>query len=113
MRKDDQTGKILMMLLGSLVGATVALLFAPQSGERTRKELARAGKKAGNRAQKFVNRIAKDLDRTLEDIVELGEGGLERGKELTGKTREEILGVLDAGKQFIEEERSKLEKLFK
>ena len=73
----------------------------------------RAGKKAGNRAQKFVSRIAKDLDRTIGDIIEFSESGMEKGKELTGKTREEILDVLDAGKVFIEEERAKLEKIFK
>ena len=102
-----------MMLLGSFVGASLALLFAPQTGERTRKDLVKAGKKAGNRAQKFVGRIAKDLDRTIGDIIEFSESGLEKSKELTGKTREEILDVLDAGKVFIEEERAKLEKIFK
>jgi gas vesicle protein len=113
MRRDDHSGKIMMMLVGSFVGAAVALLLAPQTGERTRKELVRAGKKAGNRAQKFVSRIAKDLDRTIGDIIEFSESGMEKGKELTGKTREEILDVLDAGKVFIEEERAKLEKIFK
>lgn len=113
MRENDHAGKIMMMLVGSFIGAAVALLFAPQSGERTRKELVKAGKKAGNRTQKFVNRIAKDLDRTIGDIIEFSEEGLEKGKQLTGKTREEILDVLDAGKQFIEEERAKVEKIFK
>jgi gas vesicle protein len=113
MKHNDHAGKIMMILVGSFVGAAVALLFAPQPGDRTRRELARAGKKAGNRAQKFVNRIAKDLDRTIGDIINYSEGSLEKGKELTGKTREEILTVLDAGKQFIDEERAKLEKIFK
>jgi gas vesicle protein len=113
MNRNDHAGKIMVMLVGGFVGATLALLFAPQSGERTRRELVRAGKKAGNRAQKFVNRIAKDLDRTLGDIIELSEDGLQKGKALSDKTREEILNVLDAGKQFIEDERAKLDKVFK
>ena len=37
MRRDDHSGKIMMMLVGSFVGAAVALLLAPQTGERTRK----------------------------------------------------------------------------
>ena len=34
-----------LLVAGGIIGAGVALLFAPQSGERTRKDLVRLGKK--------------------------------------------------------------------
>ena len=40
-REEDRTGTILIALaIGSLVGAGLALLLAPQSGKRTRQQIA-------------------------------------------------------------------------
>lgn len=105
--------KYIYVVLGSCVGASIALLMAPQSGAKTRRQLVRYGKKAGSRAQEFVGEIAESLDDVLGEILEVGEEGLEKGKALTERARGEILEVLDAGKKYIEEERVKLDKIFK
>lgn len=112
-KKTNHTGTTAMVFFGALVGASVALLFAPQSGRKTRQNLGKYGKKVGNRAQKFVGEIAESMDDVLGDILEYGQGGLEKGKQLSDRARVEILDVLDAGKKYIEEERVKLEKVFK
>jgi gas vesicle protein len=101
------------VLLGSMVGAGVALLFAPQTGVKTRKQIAKYGKKAGNRAQEFVGDIAESLDATLHDILDYSGDQIEKGKKLTDRARGEILDVLDAGKKYLEEEKSKLDKVLK
>lgn len=105
--------KAFLVLLGGILGASVALLFAPQTGEKTRKQLVRYGKKAGNRTQKFVGAIGESLDEALGDILKVGGEGLERGMRLTNRARSEVLEVLDAGKKYLEEERGKLEKALK
>ena len=105
--------KYAYLVFGSIVGASVALLLAPQSGARTRRQLAKYGKKAGNRAQEFVGEIAESLDGVLDDVFELGEQGLKKGKKLTEKARGEIMDVLDAGQSYLQEERSKLDKILK
>jgi gas vesicle protein len=99
--------------LGSCLGASIALLLAPQTGAKTRKQLIQYGKKAGGRAQEFVSDIAESLDDVLGDILDVSESGLQKGKALTERARGEILEVLDAGKKYIEEERVKLDKIFK
>jgi len=101
------------VVLGSMVGAGVALLFAPQTGTKTRKQLAKYGKQAGNRAQEFVGDIAESLDDTLHDILDYSGDQLEKGKKLTDRARGEILEVLDAGKKYLEEEKNKLDKILK
>jgi gas vesicle protein len=101
------------LFLGGLIGASLALLFAPQTGQKTRKLVARYGKKAGSRAQFFVGEIADTLDRTLADILEAGSTGLEKGKKLSNVARGEILNVLEAGKNYLEEEKGKLEKMLR
>ena len=101
------------VVLGSLVGAGVALLFAPQTGDRTRKQLVKYGKKAGNRAQEFVGEIAESLDGTLQEILDYSGDSIQKGKKLTDRARTEILEVLDAGKKYLEEEKTKLDKILK
>ncbi len=105
--------KTFLILLGGLVGASVALLFAPQTGETTRKQIVRYGKKAGSRTQKFVGAIGESLDEALGDILKVGGEGLEKGIKLTSRARHEVLEVLDAGKKYLEDERGKLEKALK
>jgi gas vesicle protein len=101
------------IMLGSMVGAGVALLFAPQTGDKTRRQLSKYGKKAGGRAQEFVGEISESLDCILHDVLDYGETGLEKGKQITDRARNEILEVLDAGKKYLEEEKHKLDKILK
>src|SRR5262245_49675777 len=104
---------IVSLFLGGLIGASFALLFAPQTGKKTRKLVAQYGKKAGSRAQYFVGEIADTLDRTLGDILEDSSSGLEKRKKFTEVARCEILNVLEAGKNYLEEEKGKLEKMLR
>ena len=113
MRKNDTIEKALTFAIGGLLGASVAILFAPQSGDKTRRQIVKYGKKAGSRTQKFVGEIGESLDDVIGDILEAGSDGLDKGKKLTDRARNEILDVLDAGKKYIDEERGKLEKLLK
>jgi gas vesicle protein len=65
----------LLLLTGMTVGATVAVLFAPDSGAKTRKRLG-----------KYVRRTAEDLWEQGEEAIETA---TERGKEYfeTGKEK--------------------------
>src|SRR5215813_4603379 len=105
MSRGSNPKKFLMLLAGSIVGAAVGLLLAPQSGDKTRRQIMKYGKKAGSRTHEFVGEIAEAIDDVLGDILEYSGEGLEKGKQLTERARKEILEVLDAGKSYIEEER--------
>ncbi|HSE43549.1 MAG TPA: YtxH domain-containing protein [Acidobacteriota bacterium] len=101
------------LILGGIIGASAALLFAPTTGRKTRKMVARYGKQAGSRAQSFVSDIADTLDYTLADILEAGTQGFQKGKKLTNRAGSEILTVLEAGRKYLEEEKNKLEKMLR
>ena len=113
MRRRNSGSPIVLLFLGGLIGASAALLFAPQTGKKTRRMVAQYGKKAGSRAQVFVGEIADTLDHTLADILEAGSHGLKQGKKLTDTARGEILNVLEAGRNYLEEEKGKLEKMLR
>ena len=72
--KDDRD-LLFAFLAGVAVGAAVALLSAPQSGSRTRRQ---------------IRRKAEDIQACLEeigeDLVEKGRELIERGRETAGET---------------------------
>jgi len=88
--------KALYFTLGAFVGATVALLLAPRSGEETRRMIA---DKAREGADYVSNRGRNVVDRTSTLV--------DRGKQLLDQQREQLSAALEAGKQAYREEKEK------
>jgi gas vesicle protein len=61
-RRGGAGSNIALLLLGAAIGAGVALLFAPQSGEDTRAQLRRSARR--------MKRKAHDLAETGRDMVD-------------------------------------------
>lgn len=66
--ESDSGGGIKWFLLGAAIGAGAALLFAPQSGERTRRDLVNRGRNLRDRAGDLVGEYADDV------VAEVQEG---------------------------------------
>ena len=83
---------------GALIGAGVALLLAPQSGEETRNML----RDYAGRANDELRDRARDAKATLENAVERGKEAFEtvkeRGKDFYESGRDT---VRDAGKEAV------------
>ena len=77
-------------LLGTVVGAAVALLLAPQSGEETRDLIRERGIELGGRAG------------------ELTEAGRKRAEELAGEARKRAEEAQERGRVMVEEQRTRL-----
>lgn len=94
---DNNGGSNLAFFLAGLgLGAALALLFAPKSGEETREYLAQ---KAGE-GRDYVTAKGRDLRRQAEDLVE-------RGKDIVTQQKEQLAAAFDAGKQAYQDEKSK------
>lgn len=94
---DNNGGSNLAFFLAGLgVGAALALLFAPKSGEETREYLAQ---KAGE-GRDYVTSKGRDLRRQAEDLVE-------RGKDVVTQQKEQLAAAFDAGKQAYQDEKAK------
>ena len=52
----------LMLVGGGILGAGLALLFAPYSGEKSRKKMMRFGKTVSNRSDKMMRSISDFAD---------------------------------------------------
>ena len=57
-------------ILGLAVGAGIALLFAPRTGEETRRDLQRRAKRVGDQAQDFVSEMTDSVSQTINAAKE-------------------------------------------
>jgi len=85
MSSANKVSGLALFLAGVGVGALVALLLAPRSGEETRELI---GKKA-EEGREYVTARGKELRRAAEDLAERGrktaEEIVERGRDLVEK----------------------------
>ena len=113
MSENNGGNNLLYFLAGMAVGAVGALLFAPQSGEKTRKLI---GKKA-DEGREYLREKGEEIRGQAEELVDKGkdlvshqvERGkdlvseqLERGKDLVAKQKEQLSAALDAVKDGYE-----------
>lgn len=63
--KGPMTG-LMMMVGGGVLGAGLGLLFAPCSGEKSRRKMVRMGKKVSNKS----DRMMRDLTHRMNDLTD-------------------------------------------
>ncbi len=97
-------------LLGLAVGAGVALLFAPKTGEETRQQLKNTGRRlrtvATEKAEDLQDAMGGGYERTRDRIEE----GLDSARETIGEKREAAQDAFEAGKSAVKTARSELER---
>ena len=103
--------QIFIIALGGLVGAALALIYAPSSGQNTRQHLRMGTERARRRASDITSRIRENIEHLIDDIKETTDEIVQEGLELTREKKAGLLAAIEAGKQTIEEEKKKLEQL--
>ncbi len=81
---------------GMGIGAVLALLFAPRTGEETRELLAQKADKGKDYARRQSKVLRKEA-----------EGYVGKGKETLAKQKEQLSSALEAGKVAYEREKTK------
>lgn len=110
--KDDNSsfGKsFVSFVAGSLIGAGVALLYAPQSGERTRQEIREKAERTIIKAQKIEEEIKDSVNQLIGEIRSKVNLLIEEGKDIAEDKKQEILAAIEAGKEVLEEQKDKLQ----
>lgn len=110
-RTDSALLGAVMLGTGLLLGAAAALLFAPQSGEATRKDILRYARKAKGRAEGVVEEFSDSVTEMVETVGEKAEEILEKGKDLAVDAKKGLLYAIDEGQKGLSRQRSRLEKL--
>ncbi len=61
---------VALLAIGGLIGAGAAILFAPQSGRRTRRDILHLGKLAKNRSERVLLDLGQRTSRMVESLSE-------------------------------------------
>lgn len=80
---ESEGGGLRWFLLGAVLGAGLGLLFAPQSGERTRREIAR-------RARRLRSEAEEAFDDFSDEVVERGRAAKESAAHLVDRVGDEV-----------------------
>lgn len=81
----------LSFLLGTATGFILGVLFAPASGEETRKRIKDEALKTSEKAKESYTRIAKEAEKGIQMVKEKTSEGVGAIKDFVDKKKEEIL----------------------
>ena len=91
---NSSTGTVFLALLGGAVlGAGVALLYAPQSGRRTRQRLRELGEDAGERLRDLVD----STEECLEEAKCRGDAWMHKGHGCAEEKRQQAAAAAAQG----------------
>ncbi len=101
----------MMLIAGGIIGAGIALLFAPQSGKATRRDISRCARRARRRAEDIVEDFSDNVSKMVESAGETAEDILEKGKDLAIDAKKDLLRAFEKGQEKFEKQRARLARL--
>jgi gas vesicle protein len=107
---EKKSGGLGSFLLGIAVGAGIALLFAPQSGEETRRRLARSARRARRAAGDAVGDVGQVVTDTFESARRQVEDRIDQARESIEIKREQVHRAVHAGREAAAQARADLER---
>ena len=96
-------------LIGLALGAGVALLLAPQSGEETRRELARRARRAQDAAKDFVEDVSGTVADKFQEVRATVEERIEATLDAVDDKKRRVSNAFHAGRAAAREARGELE----
>jgi gas vesicle protein len=96
-------------LVGVALGAGVALLLAPQSGEETRREIARRARRAQDAAQDFVEDVSGTVADKFQEVRATVEERIETTLDAVDDKKRRVSNAFHAGRAAAREARGDLE----
>jgi gas vesicle protein len=117
---DNISARLTYLLIGGGIGAILALLFAPKSGQELRGDIAEATRKGIDKsreaAQQLGDRAGEYYETTRERASELYSTASEKvgevartARETAGRQTGTVAAAIDAGKKAYQEEKRKTE----
>jgi gas vesicle protein len=96
-------------LIGIALGAGVALLLAPQSGEETRRGLARRARRAQEAAQDFVEDVSGTVADKFQEVRASVEERIDATLDAVDDKKRRVSNAFHAGRAAAREARGELE----
>jgi gas vesicle protein len=97
-------------LLGCLVGAGVALLFAPRSGEETRSDIKRRARTAQDKVRDVAEEVTGQVVDTFEGARARVEEQIETARSAIVAKKDQVSRAMEAGRDAAQQARIDLER---
>src|SRR5439155_2784257 len=101
------------LVTGALVGAAVALLYAPKTGAQARRDIRKFSKKTVNRLDDLQDDIRNQVTDWVDDISSSVKEGLTAGKKFSAEGYEQVMEVFDSAKKVVEDGKTRLQRMIK
>lgn len=101
-------GALGLLAVGAVIGAAVALLLAPKTGEETRELLREKGTDWARQARERSSELAKRAQETMGDAQVRAQEYLGRGREMVEDTSAQLKAAFEAGRGAMREEIARL-----
>lgn len=105
-KRDAGIGSFIM---GLLAGAGIALLFAPRSGEDTRRGLQRSARRVQDQAQTLMTDVTDSVGQTVQDARFRVETRIDAARDAVDLKRRQVTNAVDAGRSAAQQARIELE----
>ncbi|HEU4747179.1 MAG TPA: YtxH domain-containing protein [Gemmatimonadaceae bacterium] len=97
------------LILALALGAGVALLLAPQSGEETRRGIARRARRAQDAAQELVEDMSGVVAEKFHDVRDRVENTIDATIDAVDAKKRRVVNAFDAGRAAARQSRGELE----
>lgn len=101
------------LMAGAVIGAAVALLYAPQSGVRTQRNLKKFARNSKHRLEDLQDDIRNQVTDWVEKVTDVVQDGIDQGKRLSTQGYEKVLKGFDGAIQYVDEGKGRIEKMIK
>jgi len=95
------------LVAGTILGAGVALLYAPQSGERTRREIRYYSRKAGRKARRIARNVSDSVSGMVDRLEENTMNVVEKGRDYADGAKQEVLVAIEEGRERLRKRRER------
>ena len=96
-------------IMGLAVGAGLALLFAPRSGEETRRDLQRRAREVGDQAQELVSELTDTVNSKFQQAKDTVGDRIDSARNAVDLKRRQVSNAVDAGRAAAQQARVELE----
>lgn len=107
---EKHSGDVGSLLLGVLIGAGVALLFAPRSGQETRREIRRKARQAGDAVKGVADEVTGQVVDTFEGAKARVEEQLDSARSAIELKKRQVSRAMEAGREAAQQARGDLER---
>ncbi len=96
-------GTVFTFLTGAAIGAGLALLFAPQTGEETRKKIKDISDKLADDAKDNYEKITREAQKAIDSVKTTSDKAVEQVKTFIDSAKEGFKQELAEAKSEVEE----------